>query len=211
MISNIKVLYHSSIRIEDEKIIYIDPFKIEREYGDADSIFITHSHYNHYSPEDINKIVKKNTIVVCTKDLKDKIENEINCDKNNIIYVEPNKEYKIEDLYFETVRAYNLNKQFHPKENNWVGYIIKIGDIKYYIAGDTDITEDNKKVECDIAFLPVGGTYTMNYKEAAELANIIKPKIAIPIHYGGIVGTREDAEKFIELLNEDVEGKILMI
>ncbi len=115
-----------------------------------------------------------------------------------------------EGIEFTTVPAYNTNKQFHPKENEWVGYIIEIKGIKYYIAGDTDITEENKKVKCDVAFVPVGGTYTMNFKEAAYLINEIKPKIAVPIHYGGIVGTNQDATNFIKLLHPTTEGVILM-
>ncbi len=124
--------------------------------------------------------------------------------------VEPNKEYIVEGIKFETIPAYNTNKKFHPKENGWVGYIIEIKGIRYYIAGDTDITEENKKVKCDIAFVPVGGTYTMDFKEAASLINEIKPKVAIPIHYGSIVGTNQDATNFIVLLNSDIKGISLM-
>ena len=113
-------------------------------------------------------------------------------------------------IIFETIPAYNVNKKFHPKENNWAGYIIEIDRTRYYIAGDTDINEENLTVKCDVAFVPVGGTYTMDYKEAAEFVNRIYPKIAVPIHYGSIVGTIQDAEEFINLLDENIEGKILM-
>ena len=127
-----------------------------------------------------------------------------------IITVEPDEEDMVEGIKFETIPAYNTNKQFHPKENGWIGYIIEIRGIRYYIAGDTDITEENKKVKCDVAFVPVGGTYTMDFKEAAGLVNEIKPKIAIPIHYGSIVGTKQDATDFIKLLHPTIEGVILM-
>ena len=102
--------------------------------------------------------------------------------------------------------AYNIDKPFHPKENNWLGYIIEIDGIRYYIAGDTDITEENKKVKCDVAFVPVGGTYTMDFKEAAQLINIIKPKFAIPVHYGSVVGSKQDATDFIKLLYPTIKG-----
>lgn len=208
MLENIQVLYHSSIKINKEKVIYIDPFKIDKIYQDADIIFITHSHYDHYSEEDIKKIIKENTKIIVTNDLKQKVES-ITISEN-IIVVQPNEKYCVEGIIFETIPAYNLNKQFHPKQNNWVGYVIELNGLKYYIAGDTDITDENKTVKCDVAFVPVGGTYTMTAKEAAKLVNIIKPKIAIPIHYGSVVGTKQDAEEFISLLDEGIEGKILM-
>ena len=116
----------------------------------------------------------------------------------------------VQGIKFETIPAYNTNKTFHPKENGWVGYIIIINGIRYYIAGDTDITEENKQVKCDVAFVTVGGTYTMDFKEAASLINEIKPKIAIPIHYGSIVGTEQDAIDFIKLLHPSIKGIILM-
>lgn len=208
MLENIQVLYHSSIKINKEKVIYIDPFKIEDNCHDADIIFITHSHYDHYSEEDIKKIIKEDTKIIVTSDLKEKTENIINSE--NVILVQPNEKYCVEGIIFETIPAYNTNKQFHPKQNNWVGYVIELNGVKYYIAGDTDITDENKKVKCDVAFVPVGGTYTMTAKEAADLVNIIKPKIAVPIHYGSVVGTKQDATDFVNLLDKGIEGKILM-
>ena len=208
MLENIQVLYHSSIKINQKKVIYIDPFKVEEEYHDADIIFITHSHYDHYSEEDIKKTIKEDTKIIVTIDLKDMAENIVN--NENVITVKPNEKYCVEGISFETIPAYNTNKQFHPKQNNWVGYVIELNGLKYYIAGDTDITEENKQIKCDVAFVPVGGTYTMTAKEAAELVNIIKPQIAVPIHYGSVIGTKQDAEDFVNLLDEEIEGKILM-
>ena len=184
MLNNIEVLYHSSIRINKEKTIYIDPFKIDRNYNDADIIFITHDHYDHYSEEDIDKVINENTVIVIPEELLTKVLKK-GINKNAIITVEPNQKYMVQGIKFETVPAYNTNKTFHPKENGWVGYVIEINEIKYYIAGDTDITEENKKVKCDVAFVPVGGTYTMDFKEAAQLVNQIQPKVAVPIfsHY----------------------------
>ena len=209
MLENIEIFCHSSIKISKEKTIYIDPFKIQNEYKDADIIFITHSHYDHFSEEDIKKIKTEDTKICITKDLEERTLN-LGFKKENILIVEPNNQYSVEGIEFKTIPAYNISKEYHQKENKWVGYIIKIDNIKYYIAGDTDITEENKKVECDVAFLPVGGTYTTNSKEAAELANIIKPKIAIPMHYGCIVGEKEDEEKFKTNLNRDIKCTILI-
>ena len=209
MLENIEVLYHSSIRINKEKTIYIDPFKINRNYNDADIVFITHDHYDHYSEEDIDKVINENTTIIIPEELLTKLLRK-GINKNAIITVEPNERYMVQGIKFETIPAYNTNKTFHPKKNGWVGYIIIINGIRYYIAGDTDITEENKQVKCDVAFVPVGGTYTMDFKEAASLINEIKPKIAIPIHYGSIVGTEQDAIDFIRLLHPEIKGIILM-
>ena len=209
MLENIEVLYHSSIKINKEKTIYIDPFKIDRNYNDADIIFITHDHYDHYSEEDIDKVINENTTIIIPEELLTKLLKK-GINKNAIITVEPNEKYVVQGIKFETIPAYNTNKTFHPKKNGWVGYIIIINGIRYYIAGDTDITEENKQVKCDVAFVPVGGTYTMDFKEAESLINEIKPKIAIPIHYGSIVGTEQDAIDFIRLLHPEIKGIILM-
>ena len=209
MLKNIEVLYHSSIRINKGKVIYFDPFKIDKNYNDADLIFITHDHYDHYSETDIDKVIKDDTILVVPKGLLEKLLKR-GYKKDNIITVEPEEIGIVEDIRFETIPAYNTNKSFHPKENGWVGYIIELDGVRYYIAGDTDITEENKNVKCDVAFIPVGGTYTMDFKEAAYLINEIKPKIAVPIHYGGIVGTKQDAIDFTQLVNPEIKCEILM-
>ena len=209
MLEKIQVLCHSSIRFDKEKIIYFDPFKIEKNYNDANYIFITHDHYDHYSEEDIDKVIKEDTILIAPEGLLEKMQKH-GYKNNNIITVKPNNQYSEKGIKFETMPAYNINKQFHPKENEWVGYVLELDNINYYIAGDTDITEENRKVKCDVAFVPVGGTYTMDYKEAAQLINEIKPKVAVPIHYGSVVGTKQDAENFIKMLLPIIEGKILL-
>lgn len=209
MLDNLKVLCHSSIKINKGKKIYFDPFKINENYKDADIIFITHDHYDHYSEEDIEKIRRDDTVFVIPESLKDNLLN-LGIKEENINTVLPNKEYKIQDIRCETVPAYNINKHFHPKENNWVGYIIELDGVRYYIAGDTDITPENRKVKCDVALIPIGGTYTMNYKEAAELVNEIKPKIAVPTHYGSIVGTKQDSIEFAKLVDSEIKCMILI-
>ena len=209
MLENIEVLCHSCIRINKEKVIYFDPFKIEKNYNDADFIFITHDHYDHYSEEDIEKVEKNNTVIVAPEELLTKLLRK-GFDRENIVLVEPNESYTVEGIKFETVPSYNIDKQFHPRANDWVGYIIELGGVRYYIAGDTDITVEAKQVKCDVAFVPVGGTYTMDYKEAAELVNTIKPEIAVPIHYGSIVGEKQDAEEFGKMLEENIRCEELL-
>ncbi len=209
MLENIEVLCHSSIKFKKDNIIYFDPFKIDKEYHDADIILITHDHYDHYSEEDINKVRKEDTCIVAPIDLLDKLLT-LGFTKERIVLVKPNENYDVKGLTIKTIPAYNVNKNFHPKENNWVGYLLTIDNITYYIAGDTDITEENKMVQCDVAFVPIGGTYTMTYEEAAELINEIKPKIAVPTHYGLIVGTKEDGQKFAELLNLNITCQIFI-
>ena len=211
MLSNIEVLCHSSIKFNKGKIIYVDPFKINKNYNDADIIFITHDHYDHYSEEDIDKVKKVDTFIVAPEKLLIKLlKKGFKRDYIIPVYSEKNDNSMVEGIKFETVPAYNTNKQFHPKANEWVGYLIKIEGITYYIAGDTDITEENRNVKCDVAFVPVGGTFTMDYREAAKLINEIKPKIAVPTHYGSIVGDKEDGVRFANLIERDVEVEILM-
>ena len=204
----IEVLCHSSIKITTEsEIVYIDPFRIKEEAHDADIIFITHSHYDHFSEEDITKIKNDNTKILVTTDLLERTL-ELGFYKEDIILVEPNNSYNLSNIKVNTIPAYNINKKFHPKENNWVGYLLNVEDKTVYIAGDTDITDENKQVKCDIALVPVGGTYTMTYQEASELVNTINPKLAIPLHYAELVGTKEDAIKFKELINSNIEVDI---
>ena len=130
MLNGIEVLCHSSIRFDKGEVIYFDPFKIEENYKDADVIFITHDHYDHYSEEDIDKVVNNDTIIVAPEDLLTKLLKK-GFEKENIVLVTPNESYTVKGLEFQTIPAYNTNKQFHPKANEWVGYLIKIEGITY--------------------------------------------------------------------------------
>jgi len=201
--NNIRVLYHSSIKIEDEKVIYFDPYNIKENFNDADYIFITHDHYDHYSPEDIDKVVNSDTVIFAPESLKEKLS-----EKNTVI-INPNETYKDNHIEILAVPSYNIRKKFHPKENGWNGYVVKLNNISYYIAGDTDFNDDIKNVKCDIAFVPVGGTYTMDYKEASQLINIINPKLVIPTHFGSIAGDKCDGENFRSLINNDIKCEII--
>lgn len=205
---NIEVLCHSSIKIcALGRVIYLDPFRIKEQNNDADIIAITHSHYDHFSEEDIIKLKNKKTKILVTNDVY-KRTLELGFSKENIISVIPNKKYEVLGIEINTIPAYNENKKFHPKENNWVGYMLNIENKKVYIAGDTDTTQENKSIKCDIALVPIGGTYTMNYMEAAELVNNIKPKKAIPMHYAEIVGSKEDGIKFKENVDHNIDVEI---
>lgn len=204
----IKLNAQSSIKITSDKNIYFDPFMIEEELHDADYILITHDHYDHFDIESINRVINDDTIVIMPNSMV--IKNIGYFNSENIRGVDPNEEYTIEGLHLKTIPSYNTNKNFHKKEFEWVGYLVDIEDQTLYIAGDTDITEENKAVKCDIAFVPIGGTYTMDAEEAALLVNIIKPRLVIPIHYKTVVGKEEDATKFKNLLSEDIECQIIM-
>lgn len=210
MIEKIEVLAHSSIRIRLESgSIYIDPFHVEEAFHDAALILVTHDHYDHFSPEDIRKVCRKDTILTVPENMKDKAA-VLAGSVGKIVTVRAGRSYNIDDFEFETLPAYNTLKPFHPKSAGWVGYILQIEGQRIYIAGDTDITKENKQVSCDIALVPVGGTYTMDAGKAAKLVNIIRPKIAVPTHYGDIVGKKEDAAIFAQNVDPDIRVEIRM-
>jgi L-ascorbate metabolism protein UlaG (beta-lactamase superfamily) len=208
MLENVEVLCHSSIKFNFNKTIYVDPFNITEDYMDADIIFITHDHYDHYDEESIDKIKKENTKVIVPKTLFEKAKEKFK--EENIIVVEPDESHEIDGIKFKTVRAYNNEKKFHPRDKDWVGYIITLNKVRYYIMGDTDDTKEARSVICDVLFVPIGGIYTMNKEEAVEFTNYIEPLVAVPIHYGMVSGTHKDAEYFISNLKDTINGKILI-
>ncbi len=184
-------LGHSSFRVEDgAKQLYFDPWKLADNVPAADLIFISHAHYDHFSPQDIAKVRKPETIVVATADVSKSL-------KGGTMVVVAGEMYEAAGLQFQTFAAYNLGKQFHPKQNGWVGYCVTLANgQRIYHAGDTDSIPEMRKVACDVALLPCGGTYTMTAKEAAAAANIFQPNAVIPMHWGDIVGSKEDVEEF---------------
>ena len=194
----IEVNTQSSIKFKLDKIIYFDPYKIEDNMSDADIIFITHNHYDHMDPESINKVKNNDTIIVAPKTMEDTIR-EIKF--KDYIFLNPNEEIDLDDINIKTIPAYNLEKPFHPRTNNWLGYILTYNNVTYYVAGDTDKTNEAENVKCDIALIPIGGKFTMNVEEASELVKTINPKVVIPIHYGSIIGDIQDGERLKELLS----------
>lgn len=208
MTDNIIVNEQSSVRIQDmTRVIYIDPFRIEGEPHDADYVLITHDHYDHYSPEDIRKVSTSSTILVVPGKMMGKTGNVAGV-VGDIKMVRPGESGNIDGLDYETIPAYNQKKDFHPKSAGWVSYILTINGKRIFHAGDTDKTPDNESVRCDIAMVPIGGTYTMDAKEAADLINKIQPEIAIPMHYGSVVGSKEDADIFMSRVKPPVEVEI---
>lgn len=204
----IKWLGHSGFLIQNSKKIYIDPYNINSEMDKADIILITHSHYDHCSVGDIDKIVREGTKIILTADCQSKITRFKVPIKIEI--VEPGKELDLGDIKISVLPAYNLDKHFHPANENWVGYLIKINNLIIYHAGDSDLIPEMqrltgyKKPEKEfIALLPIGGRFTMNVEEAFEAAKLIKPTLAIPMHYDSIVGTLKDAQEFKELCEEN--------
>lgn len=206
MLEKIKWLGHASFKIKaKDRLLYIDPWEIKKPEP-ADLVFITHSHFDHLSSKDLKKLVTKDTYVIAPSDCKTDIPGEC-----SFMPVVPDDSNEIYDLKFKAVSAYNINKQFHPKSNNWLGYVIEIEGNKIYHCGDTDLIPEMNALEVDIALLAIGGTYTMNAKEAAESAKRIKAKIVIPMHYGKIIGSDKDVKILKDNLPENIELKILPV
>jgi len=202
---DISWLGHAGFLIRNSKIIYVDPYNIKEGLPKADIILITHSHYDHCSVADLNKIVQEGTIIVCTPDSQSKIARFEVPIRMEII--EADNEIDLGSVKVSTLPAYNIDKSFHEKSEGLVGYLIKLNGVIIYHAGDTDnipemerLTGYNKNF---VALLPVGGRYTMTAEEAALAAKKIKPTISIPMHWGSIVGTKEDALEFKELCEEE--------
>lgn len=203
-VSFIIVNSNNSVRIElDGKIIYVDPYEIEGSPQDADYIFVTHDHYDHFSLDDINKILKRETAFIVPMPMDKKVRKNTAAGINYPVV--PGKSYEVNGLSFETVAMYNKLKPFHPKKAGWCGYIINVSGNRIYIAGDIDDIDEAFAVSCDIAMVPIGGFYTMNYKEAAGLINKIKPKVAIPTHYGKVVGKVSYGEDFKKLVDDGIQ------
>ena len=194
----IEWLGHASFRIRSSKgIIYIDPWKTA---GDpkADMIIVTHTHPDHLSEDDISRLRKKGTVIIGSKDVKDKVD--------GAVVLIPGGNKTISGITIEAVRAYNPAKDFHPKKNDWIGVVIDIDGYRIYHTGDTDIIPEMKDLKSiDVALIPVGGTYTMTCEEAAKAVKLFNPKKAVPMHWGDIIGGEDDAKRFKEIADCDVE------
>ena len=193
-------LGHASFKVEEKSRVYIDPWKI-KETDKADLVLITHSHYDHLSPEDVEKIQGERTSIVVPYDGVGKL-------KGNVRGIAPGDSISVNDVNIQAVSAYNVGKSYHPKGNKWVGYIVEIGGISIYHAGDTDFIPEMKEINPYVALLPIGGTYTMGVDDALRAVESLNPHIVIPMHYGDIVGSINDARRFAKSCKK-AEVKIL--
>lgn len=206
----IERLNHAGFKIKNSETIFFDPFKVaDKDIETADLIFISHEHFDHCSPDDLKKIANISTVIVAASSCRDNLAG---MTANEIKYVQPGDRVDIEGIQIEAVPAYNINKfrspglPFHSLADNKVGFVVELDGVRIYHAGDTDnIPEMANLKDIDIALLPVSGTYVMTAEEAAEAARVISPKLVIPMHYGDIVGTEDDAKKFKELFHGLVE------
>ena len=178
----------------DGLTVYIDPWGVGDDAPKADVIFITHGHYDHYSPEDIERVRTPETQLVAPRDTANELS-------GNVQAVTAGDTIEAGGIKVQAVPAYNVAEDRldkHPKANGWVGYILQLGDTSYYHAGDTDHVPELESVPADVAFLPVGGTYTMDVSEAAGLVRAMSPQLAVPMHYGFVAGTPADGDRFKE-------------
>ena len=200
-------LGHDGFKIKNAKTIYIDPYEIKGGEK-AHILLVSHDHSDHCSPEDVEKIVSEKTIIITTAESKRKLAK---TKAKEIRVAKPGEKIAIGGISIETVPAYNVNKfrspgqPFHPKQNEMLGFITTMNGVRIYHAGDTDLIPEMERFNVDIACIPVSGTYVMTAEEAAESTKRIKPKIAIPMHYGSIVGDAGDAEKFKRLASCEVQ------
>ena len=194
-------LGHDGFRIDADKIIYIDPYQINPGKK-ADLILITHAHSDHCSPADVSRIQKPDTIIVTEKDSAGKLHGDVRL-------VKPGDELIVDEIKIKAVPAYNTNKNFHPRANGWLGFIVEFDGVRFYHAGDTDHISEMDDFKVDIALLPVSGTYVMTANEAVDAAVAIGPKLAIPMHFGAIVGSDQDAKTFKQALAGQIDVTIL--
>ncbi len=189
---------HDTFRIAGSKVIYVDPFKVTKN-DEADIVLLSHEHFDHLSLEDLNKVIFPGTVIVASPLCKDGLKD---VKVKAIHYIDPGGKHTVGAVEIHGLPAYNIDKgpepgkKFHPPGHKGLGFLIKMDGTSVYHAGDTDFIPEMSSIKCDIALLPVSGTYVMTAEEAAQAAEAIKPKIAVPMHYGAIVGSEADAHKF---------------
>ena len=195
MVDRIRWLGHASFKLAGSKTVYIDPWKlVPGEGGDGDLVLVTHDHYDHFSPADIKKALGPDGKVMAMEACRGKYP-------HADIYTIPWTKHRIAGLSVYVTAAYNISKKFHPKELGHVGYVVELDGVKVYHSGDCDAFPHMRDITCDIALLPVSGTYVMDPLEAVDACNMLKPQVAIPMHWGDpdVVGTKADAERFAEI------------
>jgi L-ascorbate metabolism protein UlaG (beta-lactamase superfamily) len=196
---NIHWLGHAGFRIDGHKIIYFDPYQIESG-PQADLIFISHDHFDHCSPEDVAKIQGPGTIIITEKESAVKLTGDVRV-------IKPGETLDLDGVKILGVPSYNTDKDFHPRRNGWLGFLVEMSGIRIYHAGDTDFIPEMKDLNADIALLPVSGIYVMTADQAAKAALAIGPGLAIPMHYGTIVGGKQNALTFKKAL----DGKVRVL
>lgn len=196
MIDRIHWLGHDGFYIEASKVIYFDPWQISGGPS-ADIVLISHEHFDHCSPDDIAKVSKEDTIIITEPVSAEKLSGDVRV-------FNPGDTENIGGVKITALPSYNTDKAFHPKSSNFLGFIVEIDGVKIYHTGDADFIPEMKDLDVDIAFIPVSGTYVMDANQAVEAARSINPDIAIPMHYGAIVGSEDDAKKFAEALKDEI-------
>jgi L-ascorbate metabolism protein UlaG (beta-lactamase superfamily) len=201
MAEKVAWLGHDAFRIEGSKTVYFDPYGLSGG-PKADLILVSHDHFDHCSPEDVAKIQGKNTVIVTEENSAKKLS-------GNIRVIKPGDTVDVGGVKVTGVPSYNTDKDFHPRKNGWLGFVVELDGVKIYHAGDTDFIPEMKDLKVDIAFIPVSGTYVMNADQAVQAALAINPPLAVPMHYGSIVGDEKDAIYFKEKLKGKVAVRIL--
>jgi L-ascorbate metabolism protein UlaG (beta-lactamase superfamily) len=198
-------LGHASFKVElDGMVIYFDPYKLEGEAEEADLVLITHAHHDHCDEASLRKITSEKTPVIAPKAAAAKLS-------GNVSVAEEGERIELREVAIEVVPAYNTAKPYHPKGSG-VGYVVRSGEESIYHAGDTDFILEMESIRnVKVALLPVGGTYTMNADEAVEAVKTIKPKYAIPMHYGSAVNPREAARKFMEKVASETDAEPIIL
>ena len=211
MLEGISWLGHDSfllVELGTGKRVLIDPYKLAKPVA-ADLILITHPHFDHYSPDDVRQCAGPTTHFVTVADVASSLQ-------GRVTVIKPGDKVVVEGVPIETVPAYNTNKfrapgqPFHPKSKGWVGFIVTLNGQRFYHTGDSDFVDEMRDLNVDIALLPVSGTYVMTPEEAAEAAKALRPRVAVPMHYGAIAGSEAEARRFAALCKQaGIETEIL--